>query len=53
LDHGPAPGATVSRLRYMAIEHKEVLVQDFYGPVEAVDAVRKAMDLYREHYPKH
>ena len=38
---------------YKALEDKEVLVQDFFGPVEAVDAVRQAMALYREHYPKH
>lgn len=37
---------------YKALEHKEVLVQDFYGPVEAVDAVRKAMELYRERFPR-
>ena len=37
---------------YKALEHKEVLVQDFFGPVEAVDAVRQAMERYRQYYPK-
>jgi len=36
---------------YKALEHKEVLVQDFFGPVEAVDVVRRAMSLYRTHFP--
>ena len=33
---------------YKKLEEKEVLVQDFQGPVEAVDAVRHAMELYAE-----
>jgi len=33
---------------YKALEHKEVSVHDFFGPVEAVDAVRDAMVRYRE-----
>ncbi len=35
---------------YKKLEEKEVLVQDFHGPVEAVEAVRHAMDLYAEAY---
>jgi inorganic pyrophosphatase len=35
---------------YKALEHKTVLVQDFFGPVEAVDAVRHAMELYGQQY---
>jgi len=33
---------------YKALEAKEVSVHDFFGPVEAVDAVREAMARYRE-----
>lgn len=37
---------------YKKLEQKEVLVQDFSGAEEAVDAVRDAMALYREKYGK-
>lgn len=33
---------------YKKLERKEVLVQDFLGPEEAVKAVRHGMDLYRK-----
>jgi inorganic pyrophosphatase len=33
---------------YKVLEHKEVEVQDFFGPVEAVDAVRESMARYRD-----
>ena len=33
---------------YKVLEHKAVKVQDFFGPVEAVDAVREAMARYRD-----
>jgi inorganic pyrophosphatase len=33
---------------YKKLEHKEVLVGDFFGPVEAVEVVRAAMALYQE-----
>ena len=35
---------------YKNLENKEVAVHDFYGPVEAVDTVRAAMELYRKSY---
>ncbi len=35
---------------YKALEHKEVTVGEFRGAVEAVESVRHAMNLYREHY---
>ncbi len=35
---------------YKQLERKEVLVQDFLGNVDAVDTVRRAMDLYEETY---
>ncbi len=35
---------------YKQLERKEVLVQDFLGNVDAVDTVRRAMELYAEHY---
>lgn len=46
------PGHRLSELRrffedYKALERKEVKVQEFLGPVEAVEAVRHAMELYR------
>ncbi len=34
---------------YKKLEDKEVNVGDIYGPQEAMDAVRHAMDLYSEH----
>lgn len=33
---------------YKALEHKEVLVQEFAGPEEAVEAVVAAMNLYKK-----
>jgi len=35
---------------YKKLEEKEVAVHDFLGPVEAVEAVAHAMDLYRREY---
>ncbi len=35
---------------YKKLEDKEVAVHDFFGPVEAVEAVRHSMALYRERY---
>ena len=36
---------------YKILENKEVVVDDFRGPVEAVDEVRRCLDLYNERYP--
>ncbi len=36
---------------YKKLEAKEVAVHDFFGPVEAVEAVRRAMELYRNRFP--
>ena len=35
---------------YKNLEKKEVAVHDFYGPVEAVDTVRAAMELYERSF---
>ncbi len=35
---------------YKKLEDKEVAVHDFLGPVDAVEAVRHAMELYRREY---
>lgn len=35
---------------YKNLEKKDVAVKDFFGPVEAVEAVRDAMALYRSEY---
>jgi len=35
---------------YKTLEHKEVLVQDFFGREEAKQTVVQAMELYRNHY---
>jgi inorganic pyrophosphatase len=35
---------------YKALEHKEVLVQDFLGPDEAKKAVTHAMGLYEARF---
>jgi inorganic pyrophosphatase len=37
---------------YKALEHKEVLVQDFLGPDEAKKAVTHAMGLYNTHFSR-
>jgi inorganic pyrophosphatase len=35
---------------YKQLERKEVAVHDFFGPVEAVETVRRSMDRYAETY---
>lgn len=35
---------------YKKLEHKEVLVQDFLGPEEAMDAIRHSMEVYARVY---
>lgn len=37
---------------YTKLENKEVDVQDFADPDEAIETVRRAIDLYKETYPK-
>ncbi len=37
---------------YKKLENKDVAVHDFFGPVEAVEAVQNAMDLYHRHFPE-
>ena len=36
---------------YKLLEHKEVAVHDFFGPVEAVDTIRSCMDRYHDAFP--
>jgi inorganic pyrophosphatase len=47
------PGHTLKEIRrffqdYKVLEHKEVVVDEFRGPVEAVDELRRCLDLYDE-----
>lgn len=51
-DHQQLPSHTMLQIQrffqdYKALEHKEVMVEDFMGPEEAVDLVRGGLDLYR------
>ncbi|MDF1561892.1 MAG: inorganic diphosphatase [Deltaproteobacteria bacterium] len=50
------PGHTLKEIKrffqdYKILENKEVVVDDFRGPVEAVDEVRRCLDLYAGKYP--
>lgn len=49
------PGHRLSELRrffedYKKLEHKEVLVRDFLGPEEAMEAIRNSMILYDQKF---
>jgi inorganic pyrophosphatase len=51
-DHRQLPAHTLREIKrffedYKALEHKQVVVEDFMGPDEAVRILREALDLYR------
>jgi inorganic pyrophosphatase len=51
--HGELPPHTLREIRrffqdYKILEHKEVVIEDFMGPGEAVRIVLEALDLYRQ-----
>jgi inorganic pyrophosphatase len=50
--HSQLPGHTLREIRrffqdYKALEHKEVVVEDFLGPEDALQILRESLDLYR------
>ncbi len=51
--HRQLPGHTLKEIRrffqdYKALENKEVVVEDFMGPEEALKILRESLDLYRK-----
>lgn len=52
-DHKQLPPHTLRQIKrffedYKALEHKQVVVEDFLGPEEALPIVAEALDLYRK-----
>ena len=52
-DHGQLPAHLLREIRrffqdYKALEQKEVVVEDFVGPADALRMVREGLDLYRQ-----
>jgi inorganic pyrophosphatase len=50
--HSQLPGHTLREIRrffqdYKVLEHKEVVVEDFLGPEDALQILRESLDLYR------
>ena len=33
---------------YKTLEHKQVVVEDFMGPIDAIRIVREGLDMYRK-----
>ena len=51
-DHAQLPGHVLRQLRrffqdYKVLENKQVVVEDLIGPVQALDVIRAALDMYR------
>ncbi len=52
-DHGQLPAYLLREIRrffedYKTLEHKQVVVEDFMGPVDAIRIVQEGLDLYRK-----
>ena len=52
-DHSQLPGYILREIRrffqdYKILEHKQVVVEDFMGPVDALRIVQEGLDLYRQ-----
>ena len=52
-DHSQLPGYILREIRrfvqdYQILEHKQVVVEDFMGPVDALRIVQEGLDLYRQ-----
>jgi inorganic pyrophosphatase len=52
-DHGQLPALTLREIKrffedYKALEHKQVVVEDFMGPEEAIRILRESLELYRK-----
>jgi inorganic pyrophosphatase len=53
MDHGQLPAYLLREIRrffedYKTLEHKQVVVEDFMGPVDAIRIVQEGLDLYRK-----
>jgi len=52
-DHGQLPAHALREIRrffedYKALEHKQVVVEDFMGPADALRILKEALELYRK-----
>jgi inorganic pyrophosphatase len=53
MDHRQLPAHLLREIRrffedYKTLEHKQVVVEDFMGPVDAIRIVQEGLDLYRK-----
>jgi inorganic pyrophosphatase len=53
IDHTQLPAHLLREIRrffedYKTLEHKQVVVEDFMGPVDAIRIVREGLDMYRK-----
>jgi inorganic pyrophosphatase len=53
VDHSQLPAHLLREIRrffedYKTLEHKQVVVEDFMGPVDAIRIVREGLDMYRK-----
>jgi inorganic pyrophosphatase len=53
MDHKELPGYILREIRrffedYKTLEHKQVVVEDFLGPVDAIRIIQEGLDLYRK-----
>ncbi len=53
MDHKQLPAHLLREIRrffedYKTLEHKQVVVEDFMGPVDAIRIVQEGLDLYRK-----
>jgi inorganic pyrophosphatase len=53
MDHRQLPAHLLREIRrffedYKTLEHKQVVVEDFMGPIDAIRIVQEGLDLYRK-----
>jgi inorganic pyrophosphatase len=53
MDHSQLPAHLLREIRrffedYKTLEHKQVVVEDFMGPLDAIRIVREGLDMYRK-----
>ena len=53
MDHTQLPAHLLREIRrffedYKTLEHKQVVVEDFMGPIDAIRIVREGLDMYRK-----
>ncbi|MBI5607355.1 MAG: inorganic diphosphatase [Deltaproteobacteria bacterium] len=52
-DHGQLPGHTLRQIKrffedYKVLENKQVVVENFLGPADALNILRESLDMYRQ-----